>query len=762
MLSRVKIVVRGAVQGVGFRPFVYRLAEELELKGWVINSSIGVFIEAEAEKSILDMFVLRIQNEKPARSSIQSFEFSYLDPIGYNKFEIRKSDEKGLRTVLILPDTATCDECINDIFDPNNRRYMYPFTNCTNCGPRYSIIEKLPYDRINTSMKIFEMCDECKKEYKDPLNRRFHAQPNACPVCGPKLELWDNSGKLMSEKHYALLEAVNAVKYGKIIAMKGIGGFHLIADARNEEAVRELRKRKHREEKPLALMYPNIDSVHCDCEVSEFEKRLLLSPESPIVLLKRQKETELADSIAPGNPYLGIMLPYSPLHHILMKELAFPIVATSGNLSDEPICTDENETLVRLKDIADFFLVHNRPIIRHVDDSVARIILDREMVIRRARGYAPLPVHLNRKIPNLLAVGAHLKNNVSVSVDNNVFISQHIGDLETAEAYNAFEHVIGDLTNIYEVKPEAVVCDKHPNYLSTNYANHCGLKVEAIQHHYAHIASCMAENELTGDVLGVSWDGTGYGDDGTIWGGEFFTADEKSYRRIAHLKKFKLPGGEKAIKEIHRTAIGLLYEMYAEKVFEKRDLIPVKNTPGKELKILQKMLKGNLNCPVTSSAGRLFDAVSSITGISNYAHYEGQAAMQLEFAIDSDSTDEAYSFNIKDNIEKKSDAKFIIDWEPIITNIIEDLNKHILENIISARFHNTLAKVVLEIAKKTGEEKVVLSGGCFQNKYLLEKTIKSLQKEGFKPYWHQRVPTNDGGISLGQIAAAANNINTGD
>jgi hydrogenase maturation protein HypF len=705
---------------------------------------------------------LKIQNEKPPRSFIQSFEFSYLDPVGFDKFEIRKSDDEGSRTVLMLPDIATCNDCLNDIFDPNNRRYLYPFTNCTNCGPRYSIIEKLPYDRINTSMKIFEMCNECRKEYEDPQNRRFNAQPNACPVCGPQLKLWDKKGNVISSKHNALLEAVNAVKTGKIIALKGIGGFHLIADARNESAVRELRKRKHREEKPLALMYPNIESVYCDCEVSEFEKRLLLSPESPIVILKRKAETELTESIAPGNPYLGIMLPYSPLHHILMNELAFPIVATSGNLSDEPICTDEHEAIVRLKDIADLFLVHNRPILRHVDDSIARIIAGREMVTRRARGYAPLPVHVNKKIPNLLAVGAHLKNNISVSVDNNVFISQHIGDLETAEAYNAFEHVINDLSNIYEVKPEAVICDKHPHYLSTNYANHSRLKVESVQHHYAHIASCMAENELTGNVLGVSWDGTGYGDDGTIWGGEFFIANEKSYRRVAHLKTFKLPGGEIAIKEINRTAIGLLYEIFGEKVFEQRDLIPIKNTPVKELKILQKMLERNINSPVTSSAGRLFDAVSAIMGISSYSHYEGQAAMQLEFAIDSAPTDESYRFNLTDNTGKNSDVKLIIDWEPIIIKIIEDLKRQVSKNIISAKFHNTLAEVILETAKKSSEEKVVLSGGCFQNKYLIEKTIKILQKEGFKPYWHQRVPTNDGGISLGQITAAANSFYKGE
>lgn len=755
--SRVKIIIRGAVQGVGFRPFVYRIAEEMNLKGWVNNSASGVFIEAEAEKTILDEFVLRIQNEKPPRSFIQSFEFSFLDPVGFDKFEIRKSDDEGSRTVLILPDTAVCDECINDIFNPNNRRYLYPFTNCTNCGPRFTIIEKLPYDRANTSMKIFGMCDDCRKEYEDPLNRRFHAQPNACPVCGPQLALWDSNGNVLSEKHDALLEAVKTIKSGKIIAVKGIGGFHLITDARNENSVIELRKRKHREEKPLALMYPNLDMILSDCEVSEFEKRLLISPESPIVLLKKKEDIEVAVSVSPDNPYLGIMLPYSPLHHILIKELGFPIVATSGNLSDEPICTDEHEALKRLNGIADAFLVHNRPIVRHVDDSIVRIMMNREMVVRRARGYAPLPIKLNKKIPSMLSVGAHLKNTVSVSVDNNIFISQHIGDLETEEAYNAFENVINDLTNIYEIKYDKVICDKHPNYMSSSYASRSGFAVESIQHHWAHIASCMAENELQSTVLGVSWDGTGYGDDGTIWGGEFLLADEKSYKRIGHLKAFRLPGGEKAIKEIYRTALGLLFEIYGENVFSNEKFISVNNIPANELKLLKQMLNSKLNSPVTSSMGRLFDGIASITGISNYSHFEGQAAMQLEFAAESVNTEDKYQFKITE-INDTSDVKFIIEWKQIILEIINDLEKKISKNIIAAKFHNTLSNVILETAKKAGEKRVVLSGGCFQNKYLTENTIKLLQINKFQPYWHQRVPTNDGGISLGQITAATYNI----
>ncbi|MGA2667886.1 MAG: carbamoyltransferase HypF, partial [Ignavibacteria bacterium] len=428
MKSRIKIIIHGAVQGVGFRPFVYRLAMEMKLNGWVLNSSQGVFIEAEGYKEVLEEFLLRIDKEKPPRSFIQSMEFSYLDPAGYNDFNIRTSDDEGSKSVLMLPDIATCPECLNDVFDPSNRRFLYPFTNCTNCGPRFSIIERLPYDRKNSTMNMFTMCEECRAEYEDPLNRRFHAQPNACPVCGPHLELWNMQGKLLESHQDAMVKLIEEIRTGKIAAVKGIGGFHLIVDARNDEAVKLLRKRKNREEKPLALMMPDIECVYKFCEVSEFEKRLLLSPESPVVLLKRRDDnSELAMGIAPDNPYYGVMLPYSPLHHILMKELGFPVVATSGNFSDEPICIDENEALSRLEGIADVFLVHNRPIKRHVDDSIVRIILDREMVVRRARGYAPLPVQIKEAQGSILAVGGHLKNNIAVSVNNNIFISQHIG-----------------------------------------------------------------------------------------------------------------------------------------------------------------------------------------------------------------------------------------------------------------------------------------------------------------------------------------------
>lgn len=752
MLKRLRIKILGAVQGVGFRPFVYRLAEEMKLKGWVINSSQGVFIEAEGEKEILDSFLLRIQNEKPPRSFIQSLESSFLDPDGFDKFEIRESKDEGSKTVLVLPDIAVCDNCLQDVFDPSNRRYLYPFTNCTNCGPRYSILEKLPYDRCNTTMKIFQMCDECKAEYEDPLNRRFHAQPNACPTCGPNIELWDNNGKTLEKYNDAMNKCTEEIKNGSILAIKGLGGFHLVVDARNDNAVKKLRKLKYREEKPLALMYPDLDSIIADCDVSDIEKRLLVSPESPIVLLSIKnniQNSSISKFAAPDNPYLGVMLPYTPLHHILMRELGFPIVATSGNISDEPICTDENEALVRLKGIADLFLVHNRPIKRHVDDSIARIIYDREMIIRRARGYAPLPVNIHRDAEPSLAVGAHLKNTIALSVGNNTFISQHIGDLETAEAYNAFDKVIGDLQNIYETEAWSVVCDLHPDYISTQYAKKSGKPLIQVQHHFAHILSCMAENEVEGEVLGISWDGTGYGTDGTIWGSEFLMVNNSEFERIAHLKTFKLPGSEKAIKEIWRTAYSLLYESGIDQNIFKELF---KEINQNDIKIIKRMIKQNINCPITSSMGRLFDAVSFITGVSRYSSFEGQAAMELEFALSQDFKDESYTFNIM-NDSTVQDSRFIIDWKPLIKEIITDkFEKNVPNGVISAKFHNALVHMIVGIAMKFGLERVVLSGGCFQNKYLSENTIKALMQNGFKPYWHQRVPPNDGGISLGQIA----------
>ncbi len=817
---RLKLVVRGAVQGVGFRPFVFRLATSLNLTGWVNNSPQGVFIEVEGPRTALEQFLLRLETEKPPRSFIQSLETSWLDAVGFKDFEIRESETGGDKTALVLPDIATCPDCLREIFDPKNRRYRYPFTNCTNCGPRFSIIESLPYDRANTSMKAFTMCPLCQAEYDDPRDRRFHAQPNACPVCGPHLELWEcgDTSPLSKRGHVralqnndALLAAAAAIRAEKIVAVKGLGGFHLMADARNDKAIRLLRKRKHREEKPFALMFPSLESLKAECEVSPLEERLLRSPESPIVLLAkiRNRQSPIVNSVAPGNPCLGAMLPYTPLHHLLMAELNFPVVATSGNLSDEPICTDEREALERLGGIADVFLVHNRPIVRHMDDSIVRMMLDREMVLRRARGYAPLPIQLvgadvrrlnsmwNKEsksrdlgsYKSILAVGAHLKNTIALSVGPQVFISQHIGDLETEQAHTAFRRVIADFQNLYDAKPQIVAADLHPDYLSTRFAKEFvaqasqpvgktqtgGLYHIGVQHHIAHVLSCMAENEIRPPVLGVSWDGTGYGLDGTVWGGEFFLVTNETVERVAHLRPFRLPGGDKAVKEPRRAALGLLYEISGHQVFDKQTkgrregaptstrgaCAPLAAFSVAELATLKTMLAKKLNSPLTSSVGRLFDAIVSLVNLRQQIRFEGQAAMELEFALDGVESDEAYELPIENTNGTASassrithHASSILDWQPMIEAILADIKQDVSVGIISAKFHNTLAEAIVAVAKHAGQNRVVLSGGCFQNRYLTERTVRRLQAEGFRPYWHQRVPPNDGGIALGQVVAA--------
>jgi hydrogenase maturation protein HypF len=666
------------------------------------------------------------------------------------------------------------------------------------------------------------MCPQCQAEYDDPRNRRFHAQPNACPVCGPHLELlecgdtspFSKRGHVRAlQNHDALLAAAEAIRSGKIAAVKGIGGFHLMVDARNDAAVKRLRERKHREEKPFALMFPALEVVKTVCEVSPLEERLLRSPEAPIVLLRRRGQSQIsnlkfqiAEGVAPGNPNLGVMLPSNPLHHLLMAELDFPVVATSGNLSDEPICTDEREALERLGGIADVFLVHNRPIVRHVDDSIVRVMLGREMVLRRARGYAPLPVVIsvatdvrrlelqeqNRSEPphvgcykTVLAVGAHLKNAVALSVGNHVFISQHIGDLETEQANSAFRRVIADFEKLYDAKPEIIAADLHPDYLSTKLAKELGVspsggtslepakagtptsqagspRYVGVQHHIAHVLSCMAENEIGPPALGVSWDGTGYGLDGTIWGGEFFQIADRHIERIAHLRPFRLPGGDKAVREPRRAAIGLLYELFGDAAFEMTHLPPFQDLTAVELSALKGMLRRKLNSPQTSSIGRLFDAIASLINLRQQMRFEGQAAMELEFALDGIETDECYELRItaregarptKSAIRNWQSA-IILDWSPMIETILSDVQNGVAGGRISAKFHNALAEAVVAVAKRVGERRVVLSGGCFQNRYLTERTVRRLRAEGFQPYWHQRVPPNDGGIALGQVVAA--------
>jgi hydrogenase maturation protein HypF len=747
---RLRVIIRGAVQGVGFRPFVFRLAGDLGLAGWVMNSTQGVFIEVEGNAADLDSFLTRLRADPPPRAYIQSLEQSLLDPAGYTSFEIRESDPTGDKIVPVLPDIATCPECLEEIFDTKNRRYGYPFTNCTNCGPRFSIIEALPYDRPHTTMKSFHMCPECLKEYEDPRNRRFHAQPNACSVCGPHLELRDRAGKVVATRDAALLETAKALREGAIVALKGLGGFHLLVDGRDDASVRRLRERKHRDEKPLAVMVPSFDAVKDQCAVSEAEKRLLLSPESPIVLLERRGTATIAPSVAPGNPYLGVMLPYTPLHHLLMRSIGFPIVATSGNLAEEPICTREDEVLDRLGSIGDLFLVHNRPIARHVDDSVVRVVAKRVLVLRRARGYAPLPVTLknDRARRTTLAVGAHLKNTVALAIDGHVFLSQHIGDMSTNAAFGAFERIIADLERLYDVKPDRIACDAHPDYRTTRFAGTLGPSPLRVQHHVAHVFSCMAENELDPPVLGVSWDGTGYGTDGTVWGGEFLRVTPASIERAGHLRTFLLPGGEQAVREPRRAALGLLYEMLGKAAFRMDHVPPILAFSETDRRVLLAMIERGVNTPRTSSAGRLFDAVSSLAGLRQVTNFEGQAAMELEFALSGVETSEHYPFDIA-----RKNGTSVVDWEPMIRSILSDIEKRVPTAVVSAKFHNTLAEMITRTALEIGEKRVVLTGGCFQNRYLTEESVARLERAGLRPYWHQRIPPNDGGIALGQVAA---------
>ena len=761
-----RIVIRGAVQGVGFRPFVYRLAVETRLAGWVKNSPRGVFIETEGEQAALDEFLLRVEREKPLRAFIQSLEYSLLEPTYFNGFEIRESETADAADTLILPDIAVCDACLAEMYDSKDRRYLYPFINCTHCGPRFSIIESLPYDRPNTSMKSFPLCPDCLREYKDPENRRFHAQPVACPACGPELHLWDETGRTIAGRNDAVIETVKFIRQGKIAAVKGLGGFHLICDARNARAVELLRLRKRRDEKPFALMYPSLETVNADCRAAPLEQRLLRSPEAPIVLLER-RENAIAQNVAAGNPYLGVMLPSTPLHHLLMKEFGGPVVATSGNLSDEPLCIDEREDLTRLSGIADVFLVHNRPIVRHVDDSIARIVLGRELILRRARGYAPLPLQRDGIRDGVLAVGGQLKNTIALSVGNNIFISQHIGDLENREAIEAFHRVTTDFRQLYPVEPVCVAADMHPDYLSTKAAVDFGVPVVHVQHHYAHVAACMAENEIDGMALGVAWDGTGYGTDGTIWGGEFLltgisdTSDisdiskPSGFRRAAKFREFRLPGGPSAVREPRRSALGLLYEIFGKDFQTIDDLPPVKAFTSRECRLLCRMLEKEIHSPRTTSAGRLFDAVASLSDLRQKISFEGQAAMDLEFAAMRSDTRETYPFDITNVSDLETGAEIaVVDWAPLIHAVIRDVRASVSTADVARKFHNTLSEIILSVARQIGEARVVLTGGCFQNRVLLEETAERLKNAGFHPFWHQRVPPGDGGIALGQIVAA--------
>jgi hydrogenase maturation protein HypF len=770
-MSGLQVHITGIVQGVGFRPFVYNLATRLNLKGWVRNTSAGVDIEVDGEQDVLDAFVKALRDEAPPLSRIDELTASFRPANRFTSFDIVHSEAVEGAFQPISPDVAICDDCLRELFDPNDRRYRYPFINCTNCGPRFTIIKDIPYDRPKTTMVGFVLCPDCEKEYKDPTDRRFHAQPVACPVCGPKVtfEPFDtlraarlNVGTLASSED-AIQETRKALANGEIVAVKGLGGFHLACDATNAKSVTELRNRKLRVDKPFALMMPDLATVEKHCIVSDAERELLMSAARPIVLLKRKPESNIAKEVAPNQDWIGVMLPYTPLHYLLLeKSKGFPeaLVMTSGNLSEEPIAIDNNEARERLSKLADAFLMHNRDIHIRCDDSVVRVFEDNRQSsvanrksiypIRRSRGYSPFPVKLPFDVPQLLAVGSELKNTFCITNGNYAFLSHHIGDMENYETLKSFEQGVEHFERLFRVKPEAIAYDMHPNYLATRYAleraEREGVPAVAVQHHHAHVAACMAEHGLNEPVIGVSFDGTGYGEDGAIWGGEFLVGDYKSYQRAAHLEYFPLPGGDAAIKKPARTALALLWSLGLD---WDESLVPVKEFCAEDQVTLRVQLEKKINTPTTSSVGRLFDAVSALAGVRQKVNYEGQAAIEFEAFAD-EAEDGNYSFGLnQDQIQ--------------VRGVLEALVKDVMGGVpiprISARFHNGLAESVRETVKKisveTGIRSVVLSGGVWQNITLLRRTLSLLQGYGFHVYIHREVPTNDGGLSLGQAAIAA-------
>lgn len=761
-----RIHITGIVQGVGFRPFVYNLAARLKLTGWVKNTSAGVDIEVDGEKNILDDFIQSLHDEAPPLSHIDTLSASFLPENGFSAFEIIHSESVDGAFQPISPDVAICDDCLRELFDPHDRRFHYPFINCTNCGPRFTIIKDIPYDRLKTTMAGFELCPDCAREYQDPLDRRFHAQPLACAVCGPKITFERLNMGTFADSEDAISATRSALSNGEIVAIKGLGGFHLACDATNSAAVKELRQRKLRVDKPFALMMPNIEAVMRHCFVSADEREALLSSARPIVLLKRKPESNIVEDVSPKLDWLGVMLPYTPLHYLLFFDslhssstLLTPLVLTSGNLSEEPIAVDNDDAREKLAKLADAFLMHDRDIHIRCDDSVVRVFddsdgyktPDRKLIypIRRSRGYSPFPVKLTKGAPQLLAVGSELKNTFCITNGDYAFLSHHIGDMENYEALRSFEQGVEHFERLFRVKPVVIAHDLHPNYLATRYAieraERQDLPLIAVQHHHAHIAACMVEHGLDEPVIGVSFDGTGYGEDGAIWGGEFMIADYKNYQRAAHLEYFPLPGGDAAIRKPARAALALLWSL---DLAWDDDLALVKEFSSLELTVLRNQLKKRINTPQTSSAGRLFDAVSALAGGRQTVNYEGQAA--VEFEALADSSQESYPFSIERNC---------IQVKDVLAAIIQDVRMEIPKSRISARFHNGLAESVLSVVKKISRESdlqsVVLSGGVWQNVTLLRKTLPLLRNNGFRVYIHREVPTNDGGLSLGQAAIAA-------
>ena len=756
-----EIIITGIVQGVGFRPFVYNLARKYHLNGYVYNDSTGVKLVVQGNYKNLEYFESDIKKNPPPRSKITNYSSAPINTsIDFSDFRIKQSPQGGERSATISPDLDICSDCLRELFDPHNRRFLYPFINCTNCGPRYTIIKDIPYDRPKTTMSEFPMCPDCQAEYREPGNRRFHAQPNACPVCGPHLEIRDKHLEVLvsaykSEEYKKLFKQVTEYfSQGKIIAMKGIGGYHLACDASNEEAVANLRKRKYREDKPFAVMFPDINSIRTICRVNRSEQEILESVAHPIVILHKKKTYDLAESIAPNNHYLGAMLPYTPLHYLIFNYFKKPLVMTSGNVSEEPIAYKEDAAADRLSAIADLFLTHNREIHISCDDSVVRIFNRKAYPIRRSRGYAPDKLIVDWQFDrHLLACGPEQKNTFALAKNNAVYLSHHIGDMENIEVLNSLIDGVSHFRKIFDIQPKVVAYDLHPDYLSTKYAHEYsqekGIKGIGIQHHHAHAVSCMVDNKINKPVLSVILDGTGFGSDETIWGGELLLTEYHQYERLGHFRTALMPGSAAAIKNPWQMGVSYLFQCFGQKLPK---LSFLKAIDDEKRKIVLKMLDKKFNSPVTSSCGRLFDGVAAITGLRNTVNYEGQAAVEFEQCIQ--NTDNSlYEFHVNSEA-----GKLILDWKPMIRQLVNDVANGIPLNKLSVKFHNGLTNGLLlwvrTAGEKTGIRDVVLSGGVFMNIYLLSRLKKFLEKKGFNVYTHGEVPCNDGGIALGQAVIA--------
>lgn len=771
-----EIRVRGTVQGVGFRPTVYRLAKACGLRGDVCNDGQGVLIRVSGSEEAITEFVARLQIECPPLARINQLTRTiYEGEFKFDNFVISSSVSNAIKTE-ITPDAATCPQCQKEIFDPFSRFYRYPFTNCTHCGPRLSIIRAIPYDRCNTSMSAFVVCSECGKEYHDVENRRFHAQPVACHVCGPTAWLERADGKSVTASMFSMLDDVDAVcsllQKGEIVAIKGLGGIHLACDATQETVVQKLRQRKKRYHKPFALMARDIEIIEQYCIVNAKEKELLTSSAAPIVLLQASDKKQLASSVALGQNTLGFMLPYTPLHHLILRRMNRPIVLTSGNIADEPQCIDNDEAREKLGTIADYFLFHNREIINRVDDSVVRVLGDKVQTIRRARGYAPASISLPagfQNVPPILAMGSELKNTFCLLREGEAILSQHLGDLENAAAFNTYQDTLNLYLNLFEHQPEIIAIDKHPEYLSSKlgkeFADTNQIKIYPVQHHHAHIAACMAENEIPLDsppVLGIALDGLGYGDDGTLWGGEFLLADYRKFKRLATFKPVAMIGGEQAIYQPWRNTYAQLLAANLWDDCEEKytDLEIFKFLKNKPLKLLNQLIEKGINSPPASSVGRLFDAVAAAIGIyRDECSYEGQAAIAMEAIVDVSSLNNdketlIYPFNFS-----FSDSIYCIDPRPMWQALLNDLQQQITQPVMAAKFHKGLANAIVEMVKYLSPEnlisQVALTGGVFQNCILLEQVTKQLQTLGIKVLTHSLVPANDGGLSLGQAVIAA-------